>query len=123
MQHAAEKVYASIVELFGGMAKFYEESPLKHAWKSFSQPLSIRFAPLVEAVEEQSRFMRDLASALAKREQRAMFKLLRLMDRNLSLMGKDMSVMAVDVSKLADVLICEPPRIGLGKAIWRLLGY
>jgi hypothetical protein len=110
MQLAAEKVYGSFIELFHEMVKFYEESPLKHAWKSFSQPLSIRFAPLIEAIDEQSQFMRDFASALAKKEQRAIFKILQMMDQTMSLMGKDMSIMAIDVSRLAEAFICESLR-------------
>ena len=100
MQLAAEKIYGSLIELFQEMVKFYEESPLKHAWKSFSAPLSVRFAPIIEAIDEQSRFMRDFASGLAKKEQRLMLKLLELI-------GKDVSVMAIDVSRLADAVVCE----------------
>jgi hypothetical protein len=116
MQLAAEKVYGSLIELFQEMVKFYEESPLKHAWKSFSAPLSVRFAPIIEAIDEQSRFMRDFASALAKREQRSMFELQQLMAKTMSLMGKDMSVVAIDVSRLAEACICESPRMRLGEA-------
>ena len=38
MQLAAEMIYTHFIELFHEMVKFYEESPLKHAWKSFSAP-------------------------------------------------------------------------------------
>jgi hypothetical protein len=100
MQLAAEKIYTHFIELFHEMVKFYEESPLKHAWKSFSAPLSVRFAPIIDAIDEQSQTMRHFASALAKREQRLMLKLLELI-------GKDVSVMAVDVSRLADAVVCE----------------
>ena len=113
MQLAAEKVYASLIELFQEMVKFYEESPLKHAWKSFSAPLSVRFAPIIEAIDEQSRFMRDFASALAKKEQRLMLKLLELI-------GKDVSVMAIDVSRLADAVVCEFT-LSVVVAVWVLL--
>ena len=100
MQQAAEKVYGSFIELFHEMVKFYEESPLKHAWKSFGQPLSVRFTPLIEAINEQSRFMRQFAITLAQREQRVIKQLLLLM-------GKDISVMAIDMSRLADAVIGE----------------
>ena len=106
MQQAAEKVYGSLIELFHEMVKFYEESPLKHAWKSFSQPLSVRFDPLIDAIDEQSRFMRQLAATLAQREQRIIKQLLELL-------GRDMSVMAIDVSRIADAVICESPRYEL----------
>jgi hypothetical protein len=59
MQHAAEKVYGFFKELFHEMVKFYE-SPLKHAWKSFSQPLTVRFAPIIDAIDKQSQFMREM---------------------------------------------------------------
>jgi hypothetical protein len=104
LQQAVEKVYGIFIELFHEMVRFYEESPLKHAWKSFSQPLSIRFNPLIDAIDEQSRFMHDFASALAKKEQHSMYKLLQLVDKKMSLMGKDM---AVDLSRLADVYVCK----------------
>ena len=113
MQLAAEKIYGSLIELFSEMVRFYEESPLKHAWKSFSAPLSVRFAPIIEAIDEQSRFMRDFASALAKKEQRLMLKLLELI-------GKDVSVMAIDVSRLADAVVCEFT-LSVVVAVWVLL--
>jgi hypothetical protein len=116
MQLAAEKVYGSLIELFHQMVKFYEESPLKHAWKSFSAPLSIRFAPIIEAIDEQSQIMCHFASALAKREQRSMFELQQLMEKTVSLMGKDMSVMAINVSRLVEACICESPRRSLVEA-------
>jgi hypothetical protein len=100
MQLAAEKIYTHLIKLFQEMVKFYEESPLKHAWKSFSAPLSVRFAPIIEAIDEQSQFMRHFASAVAKKEQRLMLKLLELI-------GKDVSFMAVDVSRLAEAVVCE----------------
>jgi hypothetical protein len=114
LQQAAEKVYGFIIEIFHEMVKFYEESPLKHAWKAFIQPLEVRFTPLVDAIDEQSRFMRDFASALAKKEQQSMYKLMQLMDKNMSLMGKDMSVMAVGLSRLADVYIGKLPQVNSG---------
>ena len=100
MQLAAEKIYSSLIELFREMVKFYEESPLKHAWKSFSAPLSVRFALIIEAIDEQSRFMQEFSSALAKKEQRLILKLLELI-------GKDVSVMAIDMSRLADAVVCK----------------
>lgn len=106
IQQAAEKIYGVLVDLFQEMMTFYEESPLKHAWKSFSHPMSIRFSPYVEAITEQSHFMCALASALAKREQRSRFKMLKIMDNNISVMGKDVSLMAVDLSKLVQVTSC-----------------
>jgi hypothetical protein len=116
MQLAAEKLYSSFIELFHEMVKFYEESPLKHAWKSFSQPLIVRFASIIENIDDQSQVIRHFASALAKREQRSMFELQQLMEKTMSLMGKDMSVMAIDVSRLAEACICESPRRFLGEA-------
>jgi hypothetical protein len=108
LQQAAEKVYGFLIEIFHEMVKFYEESPVKHAWKSFIQPLSVRFTPLVEAIDEQSRLMDGFASALAKQELRVMHKLLQRMDKNMLSMDKNMSVMTIDLSRLADVYTCKP---------------
>lgn len=106
MQQAAEKVFGSLMELYHEMVKFYEEPPLKHAWKSFSQPLSVRFSPLIDAIDEQSRFMRQLAATLAQREQRAIQKLLERL-------GKDVSVMAIGVSRITEAVVGESPRYEL----------
>lgn len=67
--------------------------------------------PLIEAINEQSRFMQDFASALGKREQRSMYKLMQLMDKNMTLMGKDMTVVATDLSRLADVYMCKSSHV------------
>lgn len=116
MQQAAEKIYTVLISLFQEMMTFYEESPLEHAWKSFSHPMSIRFNPFIEAIEEQSVFMRAFASALAKREQRSMFELMKIMDSNISAMGKGVSLMAVDVSKLVEVTSCTSITTSVGAA-------
>jgi hypothetical protein len=84
VQHASENVYGFFKELFHEMVKFYEESPLKHAWKSISQPLSVRSAPIIDDIDEQSQFVRDFASALANKEQRLMASILQLMRNDTS---------------------------------------
>ena len=113
LQQAAEKVYSILVELFHGVIKFYEESRSKHVWKSFTQPLSVRFNPLIEVIQEQSQFMRDLASAFAKREQRQMYKLIQLM-------SKDISVLKIDMSRLVGEFVCKLFRLVSG---WKLSVY
>lgn len=111
LQQAAENVYGVLIELFHEIVKFYEESPLKHAWKSFSQPLSVRFAPLISTIDEQSRCMSKIVSLLAKRELRSMHERQQQMETQITLMGKDMSAMAAALSSLADNFTCESMQV------------
>lgn len=51
----AETLFALIIQHYHAMLKFYREGKLKHAWKSFIQPYSMRFKALKEEIDQCSR--------------------------------------------------------------------
>lgn len=55
LEKKAETLFTLIIRHFHEMLKFYSEGRLKHAWKSFIQPYSMRFKALKDEIDQCSR--------------------------------------------------------------------
>ncbi|KAF2169418.1 hypothetical protein M409DRAFT_52660 [Zasmidium cellare ATCC 36951] len=51
----AETLFGLIIQHFHAMIKFYREGRLKHAWKAFIHPYSLRFKALKDEIDQCSR--------------------------------------------------------------------
>lgn len=65
MKEAAQVVYADIINFLVRGLQWYEQSPWKHAWKSFKNPYKLRFQDLREKIDEGARRMDDMANTLS----------------------------------------------------------
>lgn len=84
MKEAAQVVYADIINFLVRGLQWYEQSPWKHAWKSFKDPYKLRFQDLREKIDEGARRMDDMANTLSHARISEMHQILIRMESKMS---------------------------------------
>lgn len=64
LQVKAQQLFALIIQHFHDLLKFYGEGRLKHAWRAFIQPFSLRFMKIRDEIDECSRSIDKRAEVL-----------------------------------------------------------
>ena len=70
MKQAVSELYAHIVRFLIRAQDWYEENKLLHAFHSFTRPVELRYADIIEEVEACTQSVYGLATAGAQAEQR-----------------------------------------------------